>query len=391
MLRGRDGFLLGNGTTDVPRTFLCHTGLNLISLAIAGGARLRLRPIGHVLALDVPVLKDSRLTARADIADRLLCDRDVRDVVESVGAKLVPHLFAELETSLGKRIGGHRRFRCNDSAKPLPRLGRLLDILFSHCLLDRDPERAVRVLRDRYLNKCAIVSLARSGYRENGRSVCERVPVEQSAIDVIEHLNSHPGVLVALGHFPAGDLRLRNLPYDRVVEGPVLVAPDLPDRVGFALFTFVVRELLDLRGVPDPRGLFGLGTGVCAHRVQLVSVVRDLDQILNQGVGPLCVPSHLLLVVTPPLRERRAVLTVHLYTVVDDTFVRGFRDEIPDCVVDLGPRDTLQEPADADRNLTVLRGPVRVGRETLLQHLEPPRAGQPGATIGPVYEILRKL
>ena len=196
------------------------------------------------------------------------------DVVEAVGAKLVPNLLAEIEVRLRKRIRRHGRLGRDDSAKPFSRLGRLLDIWVRLGLLDRDPERAVRILRDRYLYKCTIVSLARGGYRENGRSVCERVPVEQSAIDVIEHLNAHLGVLVALGHYPAGDLRLRNLLYDRVVEGPVLVAPDLPDRVSDALAIVVreLRELLDLRGVPDPRRLLGLRAGVCAHRVQLVSV-----------------------------------------------------------------------------------------------------------------------
>ena len=293
----------------------------------------------------------------ADVADALPRDLDVRDVIKPIRTALVPHLFAELEAGLWKRIGRHGRLGRDDSAKPLPRLGRLLDIQFRLGLLDRDPERAVRIPRNRHLHERAVVRLARGGYRENGRSVCERVPVGQSAIDVIEHLNAYPGVLVALGHYPAGDLRLRDLPYDRVVEGPVLVSPDLPDRVSDALAAVVreLRELLDLRGVPDPRRLFGLGTGVCAHRVQLVSVC-DFDQILDQGVGTLRVPSNLLLVVTPPLCERGTVPPDQLHAVVDDSFIRGLRDEIPDRVVDLGPRDALQEPADSDRDLPACLG-----------------------------------
>ena len=235
--------LLDGRAADVPRPLLCRAGLHLISLASAGGARLRLRPIGNVLALDVPVLEDGRLAVRADGADRLLRDlrdgtvvlpagrhlhgdavadvgdahvrvvdvavdrslgnaaqrlllrllrtdllnlrglrpgdvpraflrragldlvglpaagevrlvlgprrlvarigvlvlehgppargadvadvfrrdRDVRDVVEPVGAELVPDLLAELEASLGKRIGRHGRLGRDDSAKPLPR------------------------------------------------------------------------------------------------------------------------------------------------------------------------------------------------------------------------------------------------------------------------------
>ena len=77
VLRGRDGLLLGNGTADVPRTLLGRAGLHLVGLPAAGGARLRLRPVGHVLALGVPVFEDGRLAARADVADRLL--RDFRD------------------------------------------------------------------------------------------------------------------------------------------------------------------------------------------------------------------------------------------------------------------------------------------------------------------------
>ena len=311
----------------------------------------------------------------------------MRDVIKPIRAALVPHLFAELETGLRKRIGRHGRLGRDDSTRPLPRLGRLLDIQFRLGLLDRDPERAIRILRDRHLHKRAVVRLARSWYRENRRSVCERVPFGQPAVDVVEHLNAYPGVLVALGHYPAGELRLRNLPYDRVVEGPVLVAPDLPDRVSDTLAAVVreLRELLDLRGVPDPRRHLGLGTGVCAHRVQLVPVC-DFDQILNQGVGTLRVPSNLLLIVTPPLCERGAILPFQLHTVVDDALIWGLRDKIPDCVVDLGPRDALQEPTDSDRDLTAC-----LRRETLLQHLEPPRTGRPGAAISPVYEVLRDL
>ena len=66
--------LLGNGTADVPRPLLGRAGLHLIGLPAAGGARLRLRPVRHVLALDVPVLEDGRLADRADVADRLLRD-----------------------------------------------------------------------------------------------------------------------------------------------------------------------------------------------------------------------------------------------------------------------------------------------------------------------------
>ena len=339
---------------DIPRTFLGRARLDLVGLAATGEIGLIFWPHRLVACLGVLMLKHGTLARGADIAYALLRDHDVSDVVEAVGAKLVPNLLAEIEVRLGKRIRCHGRLGRDDSAKPLPRLGRLLDIQFRLGLLNRDPERAVRILRDRYLYKCAIVSLARGGYLENGRSICERVPVELSAIDVIEHLNAHPGVLVALGHYPAGELRLRNLLYDRIVKGPVLVAPHLPDRVGDTLAT-IVRELLDLRGVPDPRRLLGLGTGVCAHCVQLVSV-RVFDQVLNQGVGPLCVSSHLLLVVTPPLCERGTILPVQLHAVVDDAFIWGLRDEIPDCVVDLGPRDALQEPTDSDRDLPTCLG-----------------------------------
>ena len=62
---------------DIPRPLLSRTGLDLISLATAGGARLLLGARRHVLVLDVPVLEDGRLAARADIADALL--RDFRD------------------------------------------------------------------------------------------------------------------------------------------------------------------------------------------------------------------------------------------------------------------------------------------------------------------------
>ena len=275
--------LCGLRPGDVPRPLLCRAGLDLVGLPAAGEVRLALRPRRLVSRLDVPVLEDGPIAARADVADVFRRDRDVRDVVEPVGAELVPDLLAEFEPGFWKRIGRHGSLGRDDSAKPLPRLGRLLDVRFRLGLLDRYPERAVRILRDRHLHKRAVVRLARGGYREDGRSVCERVPVEQSAIDVIKHLNAHPGVLVALGHYPAGELRLRNLPYDRVVEGPVLVAPHLPDRVGDALAA-VVRKLLDLRGVPDPCRLLGLGAGVRAYRVQTVPVVRDLDQVLYQGV-----------------------------------------------------------------------------------------------------------
>ena len=293
---------------DVPRPLLCRARLDLIGLPAAGEVRLALRPRRLVASLGVLVLEHGPPARGADVADVFRRDRDVRDVVEPVGAELVPDLLAELEARLGKRIGRHGRLGRDDSAKPFPRLGCLLDVLVRLGLLDRDPERAVRILRDRHLHERTVFSLARCGYREDGRSVGKRVPVGQSAIDVIEHLNAHPGVIVALGHYPAGELRLRNLLHERVVEGPVLVAPDLPDRVGFALFTFVVRELLDLRGVPDPLRQLSLGTGVRAYRVQTVPVVRDLDKILYKGVGTLCVSTHLLLVVTSPLRERWAVL-----------------------------------------------------------------------------------
>ena len=66
--------LLGNGTADVPRPLLGRAGLHLVGLPAAGGARLRLRPVRHVLALDVSMLEDGLLAVRSDVADRLLRD-----------------------------------------------------------------------------------------------------------------------------------------------------------------------------------------------------------------------------------------------------------------------------------------------------------------------------
>ena len=88
--------LCGLRPSYIPRAFLCRAGLHLVGLPAAGEIRLVLRPHRLIARLCVLVLEHCPLARGADVADSLLRDRDVRDVVESVGAELVPDLLAEL-------------------------------------------------------------------------------------------------------------------------------------------------------------------------------------------------------------------------------------------------------------------------------------------------------
>ena len=83
-------------TGDVPRTLLGRARLDLIGPAAAGEVRLVLRPHRLVARLGVLMLEHGPPARGADVADILLRDRDVRDVVESVWTELVPDLLAEL-------------------------------------------------------------------------------------------------------------------------------------------------------------------------------------------------------------------------------------------------------------------------------------------------------
>ena len=377
---------------DVPRSLVGGADGLLVSLSPSCVGRVPVRPFGHVAEFGVPVVEDRLLAPRAGVPDVLRGLAGLGGRVEPIGLQLVPHAIADAEPGLEHllvvvaRDGGglHAPQRLGDL--------RRLHLLLGDRPLDRDPERAVLVLGLLDLDedpRLAVFARLRQGHGIPG-VVPERLSALPS-VDVVVDGRVDGLVLVALDHGLVGDLGLRHALDDGVVERAVVVAADLLDRVGDALLRGV-RELLDLRAVPHPLRLDRLGARVGRDTVERVGLVRHLYEVLHKRVRALRVPSDLLLVVAPPLRQRGTVLALEPEAIVDDVLVRGLRDEVPDGVMHLCPRDSLQEPAYADRDLlSVLRRPVGVGAHALLQDLEAPGAGHSVTGRGTVDPVLRKL
>ena len=243
-------------------------------------------------------------------------------------------------------------------------LGRLPD--------DLELQGAIRILRQTFYPRRHSVRDACGRYGDR-RLRLVRVRTVWQDVDVVPQLLRHDGLHVVLDYHRLDMLSLRDALHDLVVERTVVVSMYGGNRVRNALLP--LRELLDAGRVPHVVGYDLLGTRRGRPDGIPVSVGR-CDEILDESIRSVRPgrPGYGGLGVSLPRRDRRTIGLPEVDAVRDDARIRSGGKESVHGRLDVSPRNALDEPANASRDLG--RRPVGVLPGPAGQDLQAPLVAQ---------------